>query len=80
MTKHTSETLSVTDWDTAETQSTGSVSAGEEASATLSTTQGRRALCEACPSLSDLHFCSECSCFIPIKAYIASAECPLGKW
>lgn len=40
----------------------------------------RLAFCEKCPSLLISKQCKECGCFMPIKAGLFHATCPLGKW
>lgn len=37
-------------------------------------------ICKSCNRLSLLKFCKECHCYMPLKTYITSANCPLGKW
>lgn len=37
-------------------------------------------ICEGCLSYTKLKFCSECSCFMPLKSWITIKKCPLGKW
>jgi hypothetical protein len=33
------------------------------------------------PSTTNIHlFCMECRCYIPAKAFVKDAECPLKKW
>ena len=41
--------------------------------------QERKDICANCPRLK-ANFCMECGCFIPLKAILATAKCPLGKW
>jgi hypothetical protein len=40
----------------------------------------RMNICKSCPQLTALNFCTECSCFMPLKTKILSAKCPLNKW
>jgi len=37
-------------------------------------------ICKECPELSDLMFCNQCKCFMPMKTRIPFTSCPLGKW
>jgi len=45
-------------------------------------------MCESCDRLSEglsggipvKQFCAECGCFMPVKASLPWAKCPLGKW
>ena len=43
----------------------------------------RLAVCKRCP-LYDNGFCSRakggCGCYMPVKAHIAQATCPKGRW
>ena len=39
----------------------------------------RIAICTGCPFLVD-DVCTECGCYMPIKAYIDNATCPIGNW
>lgn len=36
--------------------------------------------CLACPKLRDDGRCTQCGCMMKMKANLASASCPLGKW
>lgn len=36
--------------------------------------------CESCPLLNADKVCMDCGCFMPMKAGLVVAECPLGKW
>lgn len=40
----------------------------------------RMAVCERCPALSASKRCNECGCYMPIKVYMKTAACPLGRW
>ena len=40
----------------------------------------RYSICEQCPNLTEEGRCTECGCFMNIKAHYATAECPVGKW
>ena len=40
----------------------------------------RLAICKACPQLLPTGTCSECGCFMAIKAKLPNASCPLHKW
>lgn len=40
----------------------------------------RIAICNTCPSLSSIKTCSDCKCFMPVKAKLKSQSCPKGKW
>jgi len=38
-------------------------------------------VCEACEYFNEQYLlCEKCKCFMPLKARIDSAKCPLGKW
>lgn len=36
--------------------------------------------CDQCNELSAKKFCNQCGCFMPIKTWLKSSECPLKKW
>lgn len=36
-------------------------------------------VCESCPAFDDGR-CRECGCVMSLKAHLAAADCPLGKW
>lgn len=43
----------------------------------------RMALCRACEHLEKVaifEICGKCGCFMPAKARLSDAECPIGKW
>jgi len=41
----------------------------------------RNAICRDCPKhLAMLNSCSECGCFLTLKARMPAETCPLGKW
>ena len=41
----------------------------------------RMSICEGCPSFIKLtHQCKECGCFMKMKVWLKTAECPLKKW
>ena len=41
----------------------------------------RLSICVNCPSyISITHQCKECGCFMPLKAKLKDATCPLRKW
>lgn len=41
----------------------------------------RRELCQGCPKFSKhILVCRECSCYMPMKARLERARCPIGKW
>ena len=43
--------------------------------------KSRMSICDACPELFKLtNQCKECLCVMTLKASLADAECPLGKW
>jgi len=37
-------------------------------------------LCKSCEKLNTLSFCQICHCYMPLKTYIKTQQCPLGKW
>lgn len=39
----------------------------------------RLAICRVCEHFENNH-CKVCSCFMPVKAALATSSCPLGKW
>jgi hypothetical protein len=40
----------------------------------------RLAICESCPHYLPTSQCSKCGCFMPVKAGLEHASCPVGKW
>lgn len=52
---------------------TGEVTASEEV------VQNRINTCKGCPFLNESR-CSECGCFINVKAGLKAEKCPKGKW
>lgn len=40
----------------------------------------RMATCRACDKLTQLNFCSECNCFMPLKTRLKGSSCPINKW
>lgn len=40
----------------------------------------RLAICAGCPAYGVDHICSECGCYMPVKAALAIATCPLNRW
>lgn len=36
-------------------------------------------ICKSCDQLVKL-FCKQCKCFMPVKTWVADANCPLAKW
>ena len=40
----------------------------------------RLKVCDNCPHLNKFKVCKICKCFMPLKARIKRAECPLKKW
>jgi hypothetical protein len=42
--------------------------------------QERLAICESCDKLQQLHICSECHCYMPLKTKFSIFNCPLKKW
>jgi hypothetical protein len=41
----------------------------------------RYSICKACPELIKLTSqCKKCGCFMKMKAKLADATCPIGKW
>lgn len=44
-------------------------------------THRRLEICRACDRfLAMAQLCKECLCFMPAKARLSHAECPIGKW
>jgi len=37
-------------------------------------------ICKACDKFTEKQICKECNCYMPIKATVKRASCPLGKW
>lgn len=38
-------------------------------------------ICKRCPHfISVTTTCTKCGCFMAAKTYLATAECPVGKW
>lgn len=49
--------------------------------ATKKTAIERIKICEGCPELfKPTYSCKQCGCFVRVKSYLATQECPLGKW
>lgn len=40
----------------------------------------RLSLCRACPKFTPEERCTECGCFMKVKAVFKTSVCPLGKW
>lgn len=40
----------------------------------------RMELCNSCPFLTENRRCSQCGCFMQLKAWRESSECPIGVW
>ena len=40
----------------------------------------RMGICKLCQTLSSKSFCGDCNCYMPIKTWVATADCPQGKW
>lgn len=40
----------------------------------------RMELCHECASLTGLNLCAECGCYMPIKTWVNTADCPKNKW
>lgn len=40
----------------------------------------RLAICTGCPEFLATQQCRKCGCFMPVKARLTHASCPLGKW
>jgi len=43
-------------------------------------TDERMDICSECENLKMMMICSECGCFMPIKAAIPLFHCPINKW
>lgn len=41
--------------------------------------ESRVSICKNCDQLARL-FCKQCKCFMPVKTWVANANCPLNKW
>src|SRR5262245_23885988 len=41
--------------------------------------RNRLTICQSCPERSD-NMCLKCGCYLPIKATVRAAECPLARW
>jgi hypothetical protein len=37
-------------------------------------------ICKGCEKLSSLYLCDICHCFMPLKTYFKTQQCPLKKW
>ena len=42
--------------------------------------EGRWAICQACPELTNANRCKQCGCFMKLKTKIKAAKCPIDKW
>ncbi len=42
--------------------------------------QQRMEICQDCESFTSFRTCKQCGCYMPAKAMLAIAECPMGKW
>ena len=40
----------------------------------------RMEICKKCNQLNSMNICEQCMCFMPTKARIGMAECPIKKW
>lgn len=40
----------------------------------------RMEICKNCDKLNTINFCKQCGCFMPLKTWLKSSNCPLGKW
>lgn len=47
--------------------------------ATSDVIANRRSVCDQC-EFNKANFCSECSCFVPLKTTFNDSPCPLNKW
>lgn len=36
--------------------------------------------CKECPELSELLFCKQCNCFMPVATWISYKKCKIDKW
>ena len=52
---------------------TGEISGSEEE------VQKRLDICKSCPFLKE-NRCSECGCYVALKAGLKAEKCPKGKW
>ena len=42
--------------------------------------QKRINICKSCERLTELNFCRECNCFMPLKTWLKTKKCKIGKW
>jgi hypothetical protein len=42
--------------------------------------QDRLDVCKSCEFLTPKFRCTQCGCFMKIKARLAPVKCPVGKW
>lgn len=45
-----------------------------------STREDRMKICKGCENLSKALFCSICNCYMPIKVWVNTADCPKQLW
>jgi hypothetical protein len=57
----------------------GEISTWAKAGFPLAQAEGRLSICRECASYHS-GICSECGCYMPLKARLATAQCPLGRW
>lgn len=59
---------------------TGDVDALPEPEVPDEVYRARLDICSNCPAFSSEGVCNECGCFMPVKAGLTSASCPIHKW
>lgn len=42
--------------------------------------ESRLSICRACPKFTPQERCTECGCFMKVKAAFITSKCPLEKW
>jgi hypothetical protein len=57
----------------------GEISTWAKAGFPLAQAEGRLSICRECASYH-AGVCGECGCYMPLKARLATAQCPLGRW
>jgi hypothetical protein len=57
----------------------GEISTWAKAGFPLAQAEGRLSICRECASYR-AGICGECGCYMPLKARLATAQCPLGRW
>lgn len=51
-----------------------------EVSADIKDRNKRMQICNECENLTKFKFCKLCNCPMPIKTYLKSKKCLIGKW